>query len=98
MAFRKATVKEQFGEVLSPVLEPGERVRAGVLSQSGPTPWLTGAIGIVFMLMQGVRYYFIAATDRRVLFFRASLWSVRPRGGIEWADALGAGQLSDVDA
>jgi hypothetical protein len=97
MAFRKATIREQFDGALAGVLEPGERVQAGVLTQSGPTPWLTGAIGIVMMLMLGMRYYFVTVTDRRVIFMRASLLSVRPQG-LDWADARGAGIVSEIDA
>lgn len=98
MAFRKEKIKEQFGAAIAPALEPGEQVRAGVFCQSGPTPWLTGAIGIWLMLLMGMRYYFIAVSDRRMLFFRGSLWTVRPKGGLEWADPLGAGQVTDVEA
>jgi hypothetical protein len=99
MAVRRETVKKQFGEALANGgLEPGEQIVAGVLSQSGPTPWLTGAIGLVFMLLLGMKYYFIAVTDRRVLFAQASLMSARPKGVVAWADPLGAGVVSDVDA
>jgi hypothetical protein len=61
MAFRKGTVQQQLSETISAVLEPGERIEASVLSQSGPTPWLMGAIGVLVMLLMGMRYYFIAA-------------------------------------
>jgi hypothetical protein len=97
MAFRKATVQRQFSETISAVLERGERIEAGVLSQSGPTPWLMGAIGVLVMLLTGMRYYFIAVTDRRVLFFAASLMTVKPRE-LAWADPRGAGTVSDIDA
>ncbi|MGZ4152901.1 MAG: hypothetical protein ACXVQ0_00290 [Actinomycetota bacterium] len=97
MAFRKATVHQQFSEAIARVLEPGERIEAGVLSQSGPTPWLMGAIGVLVMLLMGMRYYFIAVTDRRVLFFSASLLTVKPRA-LAWADPRGAGTISDIDA
>jgi hypothetical protein len=45
-----------------------------------------------------MKYYFIAVTDRRVLFAQASLMSARPKGGVAWADPIGAGVVSDVDA
>src|ERR1051325_10095316 len=94
MAVRKDTVKRQFGEFLANgSLEPGERFVAGVLTQSGPTPWLTGAIGVVV----GMRWYFLAVTDRRLIGVRASLWTTRPTA-VEWAVPLGSGMLSDVDA
>ena len=97
MAFRKATIVEQFDAAIARVLEPGEQVRAGTLTQAGPTPWLTGAIGIVLMLVLGMRYYFVAVTDRRVIFFGASLMTVKPTK-LGWADPIGAGTLTDVDA
>jgi hypothetical protein len=97
MAFRKATITEQFRIAIQDVLEPGERVETGTLAQSGPTPWLVGAVGIVMMLVLGMRYYFIAVTDRRVLFMRASLMTGRP-SGLAWADRRGAGRVFEVDA
>jgi len=80
MAFKQTTIRGQFTEALGAVLEPGEQVRAGAYAVSGPSPWLTGAIGIVLMLVLGMRYYFLAVTDRRVLFMKASLLSQRPKG------------------
>jgi hypothetical protein len=80
VAFKKNTIRQQFTEALAPVLEPGEHVRAGAYAVSGPSPWLTGAIGIVLMLVLGMRYYYLAVTDRRVLFMRASLLSQRSKG------------------
>jgi hypothetical protein len=80
MAFKKITIRQQFTEALGPVLEPGEHVQAGAYAVSGPSPWLTGAIGIVLMLVLGMRYYYLAVTDRRVLFMRASMLSQRPKG------------------
>jgi len=97
MAFRKATIKEQFDRTLAQMLEPGEQVRAGVLSQSGPTPWLAGAVGMLMMLILGMRYHFVAVTDRRVVFMKASMLSGRPQG-LDWADARETGSVSDVDA
>lgn len=97
MAFRKATINAQFEIAIQAVLEPGERVETCTLAQSGPTPWLTGAVGILMMLVLGMRYYFIAVTDRRVLFMRASLMTVKPNG-IAWADQRGAGRVFEIDA
>jgi hypothetical protein len=97
MAFRKTTITDQFQAAIGAVLEPGERIEAGTLTQSGPTPWLAGAIGMLMMLVLGMRYYFIAVTDRRVLFVRGSLMTLRPTG-LAWADERGAGRVFDVDA
>ena len=96
MAFRREKVKEQFDQAIPPVLEPGERIVAQTLCLSGPSPWLVGLIGWLFMLLAGQRYYFIAVTDRRVLFMKASMITGRPNG-LGWADPRGAAQITDVD-
>ena len=95
MAFRKETIKQQFTQAIGPLLEPGEQLRGGVFAQSGPTPWLTGAIGVPLMLILGMRYYFVGVTDRRVLFMRASFFGIRPKG-MAWADPLGSGVVTDA--
>lgn len=80
MAFRKETIRQQFTDALSPVLDSGERVVAAGYTVSGPSPWLTGALGIVLMLALGMRYYYVAVTDRRVLLMKASLLTQKPKG------------------
>ncbi|MBI3649254.1 MAG: hypothetical protein HY240_10980 [Actinobacteria bacterium] len=98
MAVRRETIKRQFSEALAAgVLEPGEQVVAGALSQSGPSPWLAGAIGVLVMLAMGMHFYFIAATDRRVIFMKASMWSQRPQG-LAWSDPRGAATVTDIVA
>jgi hypothetical protein len=96
MAFRRAKIKEQFDAAIPSVLEPGEQVQAETLAQSGPSPWLAGLIGWVIMLIAGARYYFIAVTDRRVLFMKASMMTGRPQG-LAWADPRGGVRVSDVN-
>jgi hypothetical protein len=95
MAFRRATIKAQFDKALPAFLEPGEQVEAETLTQSGPSPWLVGLIGWLFMLLAGARYYFVILTDRRVVFMKASLLSRRPKG-LAWADPRSAVRVSDV--
>ena len=80
MAFRKETIRQQFSDALAPVLDPGERVVAAGYAVSGPSPWLTGALGIVLMLALGMRYFYVAVTDRRVLLMKASLMTQKPKG------------------
>lgn len=95
MAFRKETIRQQFSEAIVSVLEPGERVTAGAYTVSGPSPWLTGLLGVVIMLLAGMRYYFVAVTDRRVILMKASMWSQRPRG-VASAYPTSSVSLSDV--
>ena len=95
MAFRKETIRQQFSAALATVLEPGEQVRAAGYSVSGPSPWLTGAIGIFLMLFLGMRYYYVAVTDRRVVFMKASLLTQRPKG-LAFAYPLSSASVSDL--
>ena len=96
MAVRKETVKKQFMEALPSVLEPGEQVQASAYTISGPNPfWSQGLLGLVGMLLFGVRYYFLAVTDRRAILMKASLWTSRPKG-LAYADAKSAVSISDV--
>ena len=95
MAGRKQKIQEQFAQALAPILEPGEQVVAGVMSQTGPSPWLAGAFGIVIMLLMGARWYFVAATGKRMIVMKASMLSGRPKG-LAWADPLGSFTLHDV--
>ena len=95
MAFRKDTVKRQFAEAEAAVLEPGEQTQAGGFTTTGPSPWLAAGIGVIFMLLLGMRYYFVVVTDRRVLFMRSSMMSGRPKG-LAFAHPRGQVSISDV--
>lgn len=95
MAFRKETIKRQFAEAQTEVLEPGEQVQAASLTTSGPSPWLIGAFGFLIMLLMGMRYYYILVTDRRVVFMKASLLSGRPKG-LAFADPKSGVSVRDV--
>ena len=86
MAVRRETIKQQFNEALPAVLEPGERVLGGAYGVSGPNPlWAQGLLGLAGFLIFGMRYYYVALTDRRLIFLNASFWTSRPNG-FAWAD------------
>jgi len=98
MAVRKETIRTQFTEALGPVLEPGEQVVAGAVTQSGHSPWLTsafGALGYLIFMAFGTRLYFMAVTDRRVVLIKASILRGRP-AGIRFIDARSDVQLTRV--
>ena len=96
MAVRKETIKQQFAEALPSVLGPGEQVQAGAFLVSGPSPmWVAGLLGVIGLLLFKVRYYYLAVTDRRVIFYAASFWSSRPKG-LAWADVRESVSISDV--
>lgn len=96
MAVRKETIKKQFMEALPTVLEPGETLQAGTYCVSGPNPMFSqGLFGLIGMLIFQMRWYFMAVTDRRVVFMKASFWTGRP-GGLAFADPKSAASVSDV--
>ena len=51
----------------------------------GRTPVAQGLLGLAGFLLFGVRYYYVALTDRRLIFMNASFWSSRPEG-LAWSD------------
>jgi hypothetical protein len=99
MAVRKETITKQYNEVMQAgILEPGEQVVTGMTTQTGASPWFAGLIGVLMMLLTGTRWYYLALTDRRVLFLKASMWTARPKGGVAWADPRNAISISEVTA
>jgi hypothetical protein len=97
MAVRKDTITRQFNQTMQAgILEPGEQVITGMMTQTGASPWLAGLIGVILMLVTGTRWHFVALTDRRVLFLNASLMTSRPTGVVAWADPRSAVTISDV--
>jgi hypothetical protein len=96
VAVRKETIKQQFNEALPAVLEPGERVLGGAYGVSGPNPlWAQGLFGLAGFLIFGMRYYYVALTDRRLIFMNASFWSSRPKG-FAWSDPRDSVTISDL--
>ncbi len=96
MAVRKETIKKQFHDALPAVLEPGEQVLGGAYGVSGPNPLLAqGLLGLIGFLIFNMRYYYVALTDRRVIFMKASFWTSRP-AGLGWSDPRDAITISDL--
>jgi hypothetical protein len=96
VAVRKETIKQQFNEALPAVLEPGERVLGGAYGVSGPNPlWAQGLLGLAGFLIFGMRYYYVALTDRRLIFMNASFWTSRPKG-LAWSDPRDSITISDL--
>ena len=81
MAVRKDTIKQQFIEALPPVLEPGEQVLGGAYGVSGPNPlWAQGLLGLAGFLIFGMRYYYVALTDCRLIFLKRLVLDLAPQG------------------
>jgi len=95
LAVRRETIRSQFTEAIGRELEQDEQVVAGAFTVSGPNPMLGLAIGVVSMLLMGMRYYYLAITDRRVILMRASMLSSRP-AGLAFADPRSGVQFTDV--
>jgi hypothetical protein len=96
VAVRKETIEQQFVEALPSVLEPGEQVLGGAYGVSGPNPlWAQGLLGLAGFLIFGMRYYYVALTDRRPIFLNASFWTSRPKG-FAWADPRDSITISDL--
>jgi hypothetical protein len=95
LAGRKEKLRGRFTEAVEPELEPGERLVAGGYAVAGPNPWLYSLIGVIGMLLLGVRGYYVAVTDRRVILIRATLWRSRP-AGLAFAEPLSSVEVTQV--
>jgi hypothetical protein len=65
-------LREKLRERVQPHLEPGEQVQAVFYCQTGPSPWFIAVSA--FILVLGSRYFVVAATDRRYIVLKASMW------------------------
>src|SRR5205823_8041409 len=66
------------------VLEPGERITAGAMAQTGLNMGWAAVVGALLTALV-TRYWFLVATDRRFIALSASK---KPKG-IDWAEPLG---------
>lgn len=88
MAVRKDKIKDQMQEFVSGLLEEDEAWQGGALAQTGPMPGLFGLVGMAF-----IKQYYVALTNRRVLFVRSSQFTGRPVN-LEFADSRDQARLS----
>jgi hypothetical protein len=63
-------IREKLQERAQPFLEPGEQVQAAFPAQTGPTPWLAGAVGVLIYAFIA-KYRVVVVTDRAVLLLKA---------------------------
>jgi hypothetical protein len=62
----------------------------------GRTPcWPRVLLGLAGFLIFGMRYYYVALTDRRLIFMDASFWTSRPKG-FAWSDPRDSITISDL--
>jgi hypothetical protein len=95
LAGRKEKLRQRFTEAVEPELEPGEQLVAGAYAVAGPNPWLASVIGAIGMLLMGMRGYYVAVTDRRVMLVRATMWRSRP-AGLAFAEPLASVEVTRV--
>jgi hypothetical protein len=72
------------------VLEPGERVVAGAMAQTGVNMGWAALLGALLTALV-TRYWYLVATDRRFIVLPASK---KPKG-IDWAEPLGQVSIQD---
>ncbi|TJZ52810.1 hypothetical protein FCH28_16625 [Streptomyces piniterrae] len=76
MAMRKSTMKEQVAEAIAQQA-PGDRALVSITCLTGPTPWLTGALGLIGQML--VKYYFVTVTEQAVVLHRMHRLNQRPQ-------------------
>ena len=76
MAIRKATIKEQVAQAIARA-NPGDRPHVTIATVTGPSPWLTSALGLVGQFL--VKFYFVTVTDQAVVFHRYNRFTQQPQ-------------------
>ncbi|MCM2579034.1 hypothetical protein [Streptomyces meridianus] len=76
MAIRKATIKEHVAQAIAQA-NPGDRPHVTIATVTGPSPWLTNAMGLVGQLL--VKFYFVTVTDQAVVLHRYNRFTQRPQ-------------------
>jgi hypothetical protein len=77
MAVRKETIKKQANEMVVQALQPGEQIISGVYAITGPSPWLMNQIGLLGQFF--IDYYYVAVTQRQIIFVKMNRISNRPK-------------------
>jgi hypothetical protein len=92
MAVRKETIKKQANEMVVQALQPGEQIISGVYAITGPSPWLMNQIGLLGQFF--IDYYYVAVTQRQVVFVKMNRISNRPKE-IAFTAPLPSVQITD---
>src|SRR5207249_11663075 len=83
---KKATIVQRMTDATNAVAEPGETPVASAYVVKGPNPYLVAILERTLVGVFGAywlgwyRPYFVSLTDRRLLFFKLSLWTARSKG------------------
>ncbi len=63
-------LRDKLRERAQPFLEQGETIQQVFLAQTGPTPWLAGAIGaLVYAFL--AKYRVVVVTDRAIILLKS---------------------------
>ncbi len=63
-------LRDKLRERAQPYLDPGEQIQSVFLAQTGPTPWLAGAIGaLVYAFF--AKYRIVVVTDSAIVLLKA---------------------------
>ncbi|HEY4346848.1 MAG TPA: hypothetical protein VGM80_04605 [Gaiellaceae bacterium] len=76
-------LRDKLQDRVQPMLEPGEQIQAVFLCQSGPNP---SFILLTYLFMFFSKYWVVAATDKRIAVFKASVMA--PSKPKELAESL----------
>ena len=72
-------LREKLIERSQPFLEPGETVQAAFPAQTGPTPWLAGALGALIYAFVA-KFRIVVVTDRSIVLLKAgALTGTKPK-------------------
>ena len=61
-------LRDKLRDRAQPLLEPGERIQAIFLAQSGPNP---GFLFLTYLMVFWTKYWVVAVTDKRIAVLRA---------------------------
>ena len=63
-------LRDKLRERAQPFLEPGETIQTVFMAQTGPTPWLAGAVGALIYVFIA-KYRVVVVTERAVVLLKA---------------------------
>jgi hypothetical protein len=65
-------IRDKLAKSVQPHLEQGETLQSAFPVNTGPSPWLMAATGILPYRFFMAKYFVVAVTDRRIAVFKAS--------------------------
>ena len=76
-------LRDKLATRAQPFLDPGEKIQAVFLAQTGPSPWLAGAFGVLIYAFIA-KYRVVVATDRAIVVLKAGAMApAKPKDVVE---------------